>query len=1164
MILEVIIKHFFSGAEISILHPSFKDCCKTLATFSDSTRPNLLSASNSPIVVCGQGQLVLKFEGNDQFSVQQKFLLADTPYDMILGRDFLTAVSAIIDTTKRTLRMSVADVVLECYMSAQPTSPTIVTGSMSGNTFLKARTHTVVAIKVHSPVAGHFELTPLDRVYADFGILVPRCVVTLFEGDNTVCIPFMNPTETDRVVYDKTSVIALGPVDLASTINAVTTFTPAQTPLPNTDPFEIPDPAVVLNSHVPNAETLMAQISKTLDAPQQASLLQFLQHNSDLFASDASRPSATHQVEHQIPTIPDAKPARQRPYALNPSMTAIQVTEINKLLDAGVITHSQSSWSAPVIMVVKPDGSYRMCIDYRRLNKLTVKDVYPLPRIQDMLNSLNGAQFMSSLDLLKGFYQIPVADEDRHKTAFSTTFGHYEFQRMPFGLTNAPATFQRFLDVTLAGLVPSICMVYIDDIFIFSRSFDVHIADLQTVFNALRKASLQLNIAKCHFGFTELKYLGHIITRDGLRPNPETIQSIQTFPMPSSKVEVQRFLGLANYYRRFIARFSELAEPLIALTRGNDRKLFPASDDAVASFRALKDALSTAPVLSYADFTKPFILRTDASNIGIGAILQQPAGKDGNLRTVVAYASRTLSSAERHYSATEREGLAVVWAVTHFRMYLTGVRCIVETDHSALTSLTTSDQTNSRLVRWALFLQGFDLVIKHRPGRSMADADCLSRTPVMAIHQDPRTAYLSLLHEHQAKDTFISAMTQFLEHGTLSADNAVNTKISSFGPNAAVVDGLVCLLPKDSKATPLVWVPASLQPYIMEAAHVSKTGGHLAFDKVYGALKLKYFWPTMYKDVATFINACEICDKNRKLTTAPQVAQLQPILTTVPFEIVATDVVGPLPRTGQGHEYIIVFVDIFTKFAHAYPMHRADASTAASLFMNHIVLQHGPPKKLLSDQGSIYTGVMMEKLAQLITYKHLFTSAYHPQTNGQAEKFNKTLKHMLMKFIDANQADWDLYLQSVVFAYNTTPHAGSQFSPYFLLYGREPYTPIDRMLGLPNLNQVSHDIATYITRQRDTLEVAHTLARTSLASAAADRASRFNDAHTIAHYNVGELVFLHVPRVAKGLSRSFASPWRGPYKILEKPSESVVVLEGSKKPVNVARLRLSRAHPATS
>ena len=1153
-----------TGSAVTLLHSSLLWLCDSIAELDASSFPNLVSASGDPLELTARGYITMTFPDTAGSKLQFPVLIGlNIPFDMILGQDFLQATSAIIDVNAQMYTLSLSDNRVSCPMSP-PSKGGPLTGSVLHNTSLNARAHTAVCISVVADSMGVYELVPraefLDK---HAGILIPRSLHTLHVGANHVCIPILNASLDSSTLYERTQLVDatfLPPADVITCVNAVATFDPTRTVPGAFDDSvldEIIDAGSVLDSTLPSREELYKMISPDLSDADKDVIYRVLFGLIRVFANHPDRVDAAYDVEHRVKTVPGARPARQRPYPLNPALTAVQVTEINKLLAAGIITPSTSSWSAPAIMVKKPDSSYRMCIDYRRLNNLTEKDVYPLPRINDMLHSLNGARYMSTVDLRKGFYQVPVAESDRHLTAFSTTWGHFEFTRMPFGLTNAPATFQRFMDAVLSGMVPFICMVYIDDIFIYSRSIEDHVRDLTRVLQAIDNANLHLNPAKCHFGFSELKFLGHIVGRDGLRPNPDTVQSVLEFPQPTSRTEVQRFLGMANYYRGFIKNFSDIAEPLNRLTRGGQGSKFVFTDECVQSLEALKAALTRAPVLGYADYGKPFILRTDASLTGWGAVLQQPYSDDPTgARVVIAYASRTLTPAERNYSATEREALAVVSAIKHFRIYLTATKFTIETDHAALSSLFDSKSKSGRIERWSLFLQEYDYVIRHRPGSAMRDADFLSRAPLPVA---PIIAPVSPILQHQRDDPFIAAVRAYLETGQLApnAEMNLNAEVVALAANCAVVDDLVCLVQHKAgvNMTPRALLPASLRDDVLQRAHASPTGGHLGLDKIFGALSAKYYWRSMYRDIEAFIQACPVCDLTRK--TAASAAPLQPFSSSSPFDFIATDIAGPLPTTSRGNSYIVVFVDLFTKWAEAFPIAHADASTVATLLVNNVALRFGPPSRLLSDQGSTYTGTLARKVAELLKIKQIFTSAYHPQTNGQAERFNKTIKQMLLKFVDTNQSDWDLFLASIVFAYNTMPHATTGVSPYFLVFGQHPHTPLDRMLGLPDLAGTPANIASYIRRQREALLGAHELARTAIESAAARSKDRVDASREFTSFKVGDSVYLHVPHVAKGMSRKLTSPWRGPYLIKARLSDSLYELQGGNRPVNVARLKLA-------
>ena len=401
------------------------------------------------------------------------------------------------------------------------------------------------------------------------------------------------------------------------------------------------------------------------------------------------------------------------------------------MLDRGVIVPSSSPWASPIVLVRKPDGSPRLCVDYRRLNFVTEKDVFPLPRIADLLDRLGEAGVYSTLDLASGYWQIAMEKKSQPKTAFATYDGLYEFTKMPFGLTNAPATFQRVMQLVVAGL-DGFCSVYLDDIVVFSRDINEHLEHLGQIFERLRQAGFKLRPKKCFFGKKEVRYLGHVISASGIATDGGKTRAVKEFPVPKNVKDLRSFLGLASYYRRFMQNFSRIAEPLYTLLRKGVE--FEWNEERQKALDALKERLTTAPVLSYPDFTQPFILETDASYAGLGAVLTQEKMEKGHLRSrPIAYASRSLTPAERHYGVTELEALAVVWALRHYRVYCLGYKTIVYTDHSALKSLLSSPNPSGKLARWGMTIQEIEPEIRYRPGRLNERADALSRSPLAAL-----------------------------------------------------------------------------------------------------------------------------------------------------------------------------------------------------------------------------------------------------------------------------------------------------------------------------------------------------------------------------------------------------------------------------------------------
>lgn len=464
-------------------------------------------------------------------------------------------------------------------------------------------------------------------------------------------------------------------------------------------------------------------------------ILRLCNEYKDVFYCDQIPLSFTNQVKHKIRTK-NEEPIYVRPYRQAPAETDEINRQTEKLLNENVIRESYSPWNAPVHLVPKKaDASgqtkWRMVIDYRRLNDITVDDRYPLPNITDLFDKLGKSLYFSTIDLASGYHQIEVEEEDRQKTAFSTQNGHYEFLRMPFGLKTAPATFQRTMDNILKGLQGLHCMVYLDDVIVFSSSLDEHLQKLRNIFDRFRQTNLKIQLDKSEFLRKEVIYLGHTITKDGLKPNDDKISAVLSYPLPKTTTEIKSFLGLIGYYRRFIKDFALVTKPLTSCLKKRNKIVL--DKNYIDSFNRCKELLTSAPLLQYPDFDKTFVLTTDASNVAIGAVLSQgPIGSD----KPVAYASRTLSDTEARYSTIERECLAIIWATKHFRPYLYGRKFIIYTDHKPLSWLNSLKDASSKLTRWRLRLQDYDYEIVYKKGKQNSNADALSRIKINATHSD--------------------------------------------------------------------------------------------------------------------------------------------------------------------------------------------------------------------------------------------------------------------------------------------------------------------------------------------------------------------------------------------------------------------------------------------
>ncbi len=428
-------------------------------------------------------------------------------------------------------------------------------------------------------------------------------------------------------------------------------------------------------------------------------------------------------VKHRIITT-DELPVRKRAYRLSIDKQQFVDDEIQELLNKKIIQPSVSPWASPVVVVPKKDRSFRLCVDYRGLNAKTHLDAYPMPQIQEILESFHGATVFSTLDLKSGYWQLEMEEDSIQKTAFVTSAGLFEFLRLPFGLKNSAASFQRLMETVLRDLKGKCCLVYIDDVVVYSKNEEEHMYDLTRVFKYLHNAGLTLNLGKCNFMQRNITYLGHIISAEGVKTDPNKISAINNFPTPQSLKDVQRFLGLAGWYHRFIPHFSTNAAPLHALKQKKSTWIW--EEECQRAFNIIKQDLTQAPVLLPPDFNRSFRVQTDASEIGLGAVLTQER-EDGE--RVISYASRLLRGAEKSYSVSEKECLAVIWAVEKWRPYLEGRTFEVITDHNALTWVFQHPKPSSRLTRWTIRLQGYDFTVKYRKGHCNVVPDVLSRSP---------------------------------------------------------------------------------------------------------------------------------------------------------------------------------------------------------------------------------------------------------------------------------------------------------------------------------------------------------------------------------------------------------------------------------------------------
>ncbi|GJU85736.1 putative reverse transcriptase domain-containing protein [Tanacetum coccineum] len=733
------------------------------------------------------------------------------------------------------------------------------------------------------------------------------------------------------------------------------------------------------------------------------------------------RPTASGNFK-SCTLIPGAAPVARAPYRLAPSEMKELSDQLKELSDKGFIRPSSSPWGAPVLFVKKKDGSFRMCIDYRELNKLTVKNRYPLPRIDDLFDQLQGSSIYSKIDLRSGYHQLRVREEDIPKTAFRTRYGHYEFQVMPFGLTNAPAVFMDLMNRVCKPYLDKFVIVFIDDILIYSKNKQEHAEHLKLILELLKKEQLYAKFSKCEFWIPKVQFLGHVIDSQGIHVDPAKIESVKDWASPKSATEIRQFLGLAGYYRRFIEGFSKIAKPMTKLTQKKIK--FEWSDKAEAAFQLIKQKLCSAPILALPEGNEDFIAYCDASIKGLGAVLMQR-------EKVIAYASRQLKIHEKNYTTHDLELGAVVFALKIWRHYLYGTKCTVFTDHKSLQHILDQKELNMRQRRWLELLSDYDCEIRYHPGKANVVADALSRKErvkplrvralVMTIGLDLPKRILEAQIEARKPENLKSE-----DVGGMLIENSKDPEKPRKEKLEPRADGTLCLNNRS-------WLPryGDLRALIMHESHKSKYSVHPGSDKMYQDMKQLYWWPNMKADIATYVSKCLTCLRVKAEHQKPSGLLVQPAIPQWKWENITMDFVTKLPRTQSGNDTIWVIVDRLTKSAHFLPMRETDPmDKLARLYLKEVVTRHGIPVSIICDRDPRFTSNFWRSFQKAMGTRLDMSTAYHPETDGQSERTIQTLEDMLRACVIDFGNGWEGHLPLIEFSYNNSYHASIKAAPF--------------------------------------------------------------------------------------------------------------------------------------
>uniref|UniRef100_A0A7I4Z3Z2 RNA-directed DNA polymerase n=1 Tax=Haemonchus contortus TaxID=6289 RepID=A0A7I4Z3Z2_HAECO len=905
------------------------------------------------------------------------------------------------------------------------------------------------------------------------------------------------------------------------------------------------------------------------------------------------------ESEIVIKTTTDVPPHRYRPPRVPLKFQKKLDEHINRLLRAGRIVESDTPWVHNTVLVKKKDGSLRVCLDFRPLNEVTIPDHYPLPRIDDILSKISGHKYYTTLDLASGYMQLLLSPESQEKCGWITHRGIYQFVYLPFGLKNAGAYFCRAMSRILAGLEDN-CLAYLDDIVVFDKDFPSHLASLRKVFHRFRLHNIKASGKKLtEIARSKINFLGHELSGHRYSPADRNIRAIRDFPTPTTNKEVKSFVGMANFFRKFIANFALIASPLYALLK--DKAQFTWGIEQEKAFQRLKQLLTSTPCLAFPQ-DKEFFLHTDGSQLAVGAALFQTCFEPPTQLAAVGYFSKALSDSQRKWSPTHIELFAIISALRFFRPVIYGNHTTVFSDHRPLTYLLKHNKTHDNLARWVIELQSYNVTIEYLKGSSNVVADALSRVVDKKVRFEDNTPdtddivefpvsinvlrqvsysvrpsvlclgqfrairpYDALLEQKQ--DDFCSSIATFIETQRFPA--SVPDEQRPFLLSIAehcVIQKNGCLYYRDPRPyqsgvrRERLVVPEKLKEPVFLALHSSPSaGGHFNWRKTLAKISRKYFWPHMAEDIFALVRSCEQCQRKRNQQTNREL--LAPVTSGAIFDKVYVDLTGPLHTSENGNKYILAMIDHFSKYVIATPLPDCTAITVAHAIMSDCILVYGVMTQLASDNASYFKGEVLSEVGRLLRISRYFTTPYHHEGNGACERVFATFHPMLRTYIAENQLDWDRYVKACAFMYNTSVHTSTNNTPYFLMFGRDPVFNIDLLIRhdserhTPSLD----DAGLYVENLVATLHAAWRSAKDFN-----DRQrAKYKQQHDRTHLRpldirVGDRVFLRDLAPKVGLSSKLCNPWLGQFRVVEVDPPHLTIVSVSAPQSSPRRVHMNQ------
>jgi hypothetical protein len=887
--------------------------------------------------------------------------------------------------------------------------------------------------------------------------------------------------------------------------------------------------------------------SINLDEDTQPSLVRIpteYQEFADVFSETKANQVPEHRPEFDMPIElkPDCKPHFGPIYGMATSETIALKNYIAENLKKGFIRASKSPAGSPVLFVKKKDGSLRMCVDYRKLNDITVKNRYPLPLISSILDRFRKSVIFSKFDLRGAYNLLRIREGDEWLSAFRSEFGHFEYLVVPFGLANAPAVFQNMMNDIFRTAIDNFVVVYLDDILVFSKNQADHPDHVKFVLKKLRENKLYVKLEKCIFSATSIEFLGFMISPEGVSMAPSKTGDIHSWPAPRDLGDVQCFLGFANFYRKFIKNFAGVASSLTDLSKKGT--VFKWSSSHQKAFEFLKHSFTTAPILRHFDPDLPIVVEADASDFGQGAVCSQ-IHQNGDLLPI-AFWSKKFSQTELNYEIYDKELLSIRNAFKTWRAYLLGSTFQIQviTDHRNLIYFMTTKVLNQRQVRWSQFFADYWFTISYRPGPQQVLSDALSRRNDFHLTDGEKTDN-RLVQILKPPTPFISQPSLVVNTISISSPlldipflsqvksalaldpyfNEISTKLQSKLPiprQLAIQDSLLLWNTQ-------IYIPRSLRMFILQSRHDSPLSGHYGRRKTKELITRDFWWPKMDAFIEDYINSCETCTRSKASNHAP-FGLLKPLeIPKRPWDSVSIDFVSALPLI-NGFDCICVIVDRFSKMAHYIPCTTSEsAETSASLFFDNIVKLHGLPSSIISDRGPQFASLFWKRLFSLCGTLIKLSTAFHPETDGQTERVNQVMEGYLRCFIDVDQETWPSLLPLAEFTYNNTLNVSTQQTPFFTNFGYHPR--LDFLVPTSSLVPVAES-------RIEEIHANHNLLKQSLAHAQATYKYQADKNRLPApEYTVGQLVWLDRRNIdSKRVCAKLDSKKLGPYSVTEKIS----------------------------